>query len=84
MLSMPARHLLTYLLIYLLISLLHGTESFLRKASTSTVNNSAPFWDITQRIVVTPWRRFETTYRLRLQGLTLEDGTNRLFRNARK
>jgi hypothetical protein len=63
--------------------LLHGTES-LRNASTSTVSNSAPFWDITQRIVVTPWRRFGTTYRFQLQGPTLEDGTNRLFRNAGK
>ena len=77
MLSMPTRHLLV--LTYLLRSLLYGAEFFLRNASMSTVSNSAPFWDIMQRIVVSPWRRFGITYRFYLQGPTLEDGTNRLL-----
>jgi hypothetical protein len=52
---------------------------------------SAPFWDIKQRRVVILYRRFGTTYRPHLQGskslrhvdvLTLEDGADRLSRNA--
>jgi hypothetical protein len=55
---------------------------------------SALFWDITQRIVVIPYRRFGTTYRsylyvsrnprIGIQAglLTLEDGTDRLSRKV--
>ena len=43
-------------------------------------------WDITQRIVVIPYRRFGTTYRSHLQGSrmktrTLEDGNDKKFIN---
>jgi len=44
---------------------------------------SAVFCDITQRIVVIPYRRFGTTYRSDLQ-LTLADRTERLSRNVGK
>jgi hypothetical protein len=43
------------------------------------------FWEIAQRIVVIPYRRFGTTYRSHLQGsriIDLEDGTNRVPRNV--
>jgi len=42
---------------------------------------SALFWDITQRRVVIPYRRFRTTF---LDFLILEDVTDRLFRNVGK
>jgi len=40
---------------------------------------SALFWEITQRMVVIPYRRSGISYRL-----TLEDGTDRLSRNVGK
>jgi len=40
---------------------------------------SALFWEITQRMVVIPYRRSGTSYRL-----TLEDGTEKLSRNVGK
>jgi len=44
-------------------------------------------WDITQHIVVIPYRCFGTIHRSRLQGSrmktrTLEDGNDRLCRNV--
>jgi hypothetical protein len=47
------------------------------------VLRSALFWVITQPIVVIPYRRFGTTYLSHLL-LTLEDGADRLSRNACK
>jgi hypothetical protein len=34
---------------------------------------AALFWDITQLVVVIPYRRFGTTYRSHLQGLRMEE-----------
>ena len=47
---------------------------------------SALFWEITQPILVILYRRFGTTQRSDLQGLTIqkEDGTDRFYRNAGK
>ena len=53
---------------------------------------SALFWDITQRIVIFPYRRFGTTVLSNFKGqefvpfglLTVEVGTNRVFRNICK
>jgi len=53
---------------------------------------SALFWDITQRVVVNPYRRFGKTYRANFQSsrnpfMTLEDGqdgTDRFSRNLGK
>jgi len=50
---------------------------------------SALFWDITQGIVVNPYRHFGKTYRSHFQRsrnhfMTLEDGTDRLSRNVGK
>ena len=50
------------------------------------------FWEITQRVVVSLYRRFGTNYRSHLQGsrigtkdsLPFEDGTERLSRNVSK
>ena len=45
------------------------------------------FWNITQRVMVIPYRHCGTTYRFHLQGsiilgyCTLEDGTDRLFQH---
>jgi len=58
--------------------------------STKHLMRSAPFWDITQRIVVIPSRCFGITglsYLLRsnhLDSRIFEDGTDRLFRNIDK
>ena len=62
------------------------------QASAAKYIRSALSWDITQRIVVIPYRRFGTTYRSHLQGsinwrfgfLTLEDGTDRSYRTVGK
>jgi len=52
---------------------------------------SALFWDIMQRRLIIPYRRFGTTYRYHLQDstspkrihfLNTEDGTDRLSRNV--
>ena len=46
-----------------------------------TTPKTAHLWDMTQRVVVNPCRRFGTTYRSHLQGLkilTFEDRTDRL------
>jgi len=53
---------------------------------------SALFWDITQRIMIDPYRRFSTTYRsifkghvsFRVRLLTAEVWTERVFRNVCK
>ena len=46
---------------------------------------SVLFWDITQWIVVIPYRRFGTTYKSHLQDdLNLADGTCRLSQNVGK
>ena len=42
------------------------------------------FWVITQRVVVIPYGRFGTSYRYRLQGSRVEDGTDRLLQNFGK
>jgi hypothetical protein len=42
------------------------------------------FWVITQRVVVIPHGHFGTTYRYRLQGSRVEDGTDRLSQNFGK
>lgn len=50
---------------------------------------SALFGDVTQRMVIVSYRRFRTIYRSTFKGqeslpvglLTVEDGTDRLFRN---
>jgi hypothetical protein len=45
---------------------------------------SAPFWDITQRVVVIPYRRFGTIYWSHLEWpkFTLEDGIHRPSRKV--
>ena len=59
------------------------------QASAVKLIRSVLFWDITQRIVVIPYRRFGTTYLSYLQGsnprlvsLTLADETDKLSRNV--
>ena len=57
------------------------------QASTATQMGSAPFWDITQRIVIIPYLRFEKNYRshlLVLNFLDLGDGTDSLSQNVGK
>ena len=59
---------------------------------TAVTLRPAFFWDITQRMVVIPYRRFGTNYRSHLQGskikkerfLTTEDRTDRMSRNVGK
>ena len=45
---------------------------------------TALFWNITQRIVVIPDRRFGTTFRSHFQGASLENGTDKLSENVGK
>jgi hypothetical protein len=55
------------------------------QAFAAITMGSALFWDITQRRVIILYRRFRTTYRtslLFLDFLTLEDGTDTLWRNV--
>ena len=61
------------------------------QASAAKQMRSTLFWDVTQSIVVNPYRRFGTAYRPHLQVknsmkdfLTLEDGTEKLSRNVGK
>jgi len=56
---------------------------------TTHILRSTLFWDITQRLVTNPCRRFGTTYRSHLQGsriqdVALEDRTDRSSRNVGK
>ena len=58
------------------------------QASAAKRLRTALFWAITQRVVVSPYRRFGTTYRSHHQGsrvldsLNLQDGTERLSQNV--
>jgi hypothetical protein len=59
------------------------------QASAAMLTTSELFWDITQRRMVIIYRRFGITYRSYLEGffldfLTLEDGTDMLYRNVGK
>jgi hypothetical protein len=54
------------------------------KQDKSTESEITIFWDITRRRVVIIYRRFGSTYRSRLQFLTLDDVTDMLFRNVGK
>jgi len=52
----------------------------------NTEGENCVFWVVTQRVVVTPYRRFGTTYRSHLQGYPwpLKIGPDRLSRNVGK
>jgi hypothetical protein len=55
----------------------YSTNVIVRSGSQICLGQRSPlFWDITQRIMVIPYRRLGTTVRFHLQGL--EDGTERL------
>jgi hypothetical protein len=61
------------------VSLKHVTV-----VQASNYIRTALFWVITQPVEVISYRRVGITYRTSLQGLTPEDGTDKLFRNVSK
>jgi hypothetical protein len=92
----PLRKHLSKIKIYLIWSLQHYNSGLLIsnnlfhgfQASAAKQTSAALFWVITQRVLIIPYGRFETTYRVPSERFKnswpLQDETDRLFLNVGK